>query len=390
MKPYFLILLTLILYVLQAPAQHCHYGGVVPDNPSHAMTSFTNNDEAETLIHRMVDLVGLKPNFEILPGNVGNAAAITRGGVRYIIYNGAFMADVQAATKTDWGAISILAHEVGHHLNGHTLDDQGSRPDTELEADEFSGFILQQMGASLSEALIAVRTLTSEEGSDTHPPRNERIAAVKKGWKKGEAKAGPTKTEVAAELPREAPDEIEPLLTGGPPAVPPPSMPEVAPPSELPPPAPRMVTVKVPCRHRVACQHRLPCKHRVACQHRAPCQHRTACRHRVACQHRVACRHRAPCQHRTACQHRIACRHVFMTAYGPRRAHAFDQAHAFDTAHPYDQAHAYDQAHPYDQQHAYDQAHPYDPAHSHHTQHPYDPAHPFDPEHDFDLETHIH
>ena len=38
--------------------------------------------------------------------------------------------------------MTLLAHEVGHHLNGHTIHRGGSTPELELEADEFAGFIL--------------------------------------------------------------------------------------------------------------------------------------------------------------------------------------------------------------------------------------------------------
>jgi hypothetical protein len=92
------------------------------------------------------------------------------------------MERVRRTTNTDWSAISILAHEIGHHLQGHTLLRGGSRPEIELQADRYSGYVLQRMGASLDEAQIAMRNLGSQSGSATHPGRDARLAAIANGW----------------------------------------------------------------------------------------------------------------------------------------------------------------------------------------------------------------
>ena len=99
---------------------------------------------------------------------------------RYILYSLQFMERIKDKTHTDWSSISILAHEIGHHLSGHTLDGLGSRPKKELEADRFSGSILQKMGATLDQATV---NTFSEEGSRTHPGMSARVAAVTNGWK---------------------------------------------------------------------------------------------------------------------------------------------------------------------------------------------------------------
>jgi len=100
---------------------------------------------------------------------------------------------INSATGNKWAAISILAHEIGHHLNGHTLDKVGSRPQTELEADEFSGFVLRKMGATLEEAQSAMALIASMKGSHTHPAKNDRLAYIATGWKSA-AEAGSTAT----------------------------------------------------------------------------------------------------------------------------------------------------------------------------------------------------
>ena len=110
----------------------CDYYGL--SNPSSVTlsNSFASNSEAEEIIKYMLALQGLSPKMIISEGNVQNAAAITENGKRYIVYNPSFMMKVINNTGSNWSAVSILAHEVGHHLNGHTLDGQGSRPDKEI------------------------------------------------------------------------------------------------------------------------------------------------------------------------------------------------------------------------------------------------------------------
>ncbi len=134
---------------------------------------------------------GLPANFEILAADVPNACAVIQcpnnnDCSRYLLYNQEFIIRVKNATNTDWSAISILVHEIGHHLSGHTLEAGGSRPKIELEADKFSRYILRKMNASLEESLVAIRTLASEEGSSTHPPKHSRLAAITNGWKQAD------------------------------------------------------------------------------------------------------------------------------------------------------------------------------------------------------------
>lgn len=138
---------------------------------------------ARDIVKEIIDVVGLTPRFEMREANIDNAAAVIVNGKRYILYNTNFLNAVNNASRTDWAAVSILAHEIGHHLNGHTLVNGGSNPADELEADEFSGFVLRKMGASLADAQAAMAVLSDERDSATHPGRNSRLAAINNGWK---------------------------------------------------------------------------------------------------------------------------------------------------------------------------------------------------------------
>ncbi len=151
---------------------------------------YSSNLEAEKVIDDILGNIGLYRNFIIKEcPNISNAVAasvLSSSGYleRYIIYDKQFLTRVKNTTNTDWGAISILAHEIGHHLNGHNLVSGITNYDAELQADEFSGFVLAKMGASLDESLRAINSFGSEENSETHPKKSNRIGAISRGWNK--------------------------------------------------------------------------------------------------------------------------------------------------------------------------------------------------------------
>ncbi|WP_133272400.1 M48 family metalloprotease [Hymenobacter radiodurans] len=137
------------------------------------------------MLREITDVVGLKPRFELRSTTeVQNAAAVVYNGQRYLLYNPQFVGAVNQAGRTDWAGISILAHEMGHHLNGHTLRAGGSNPTDELEADEFSGFVLRKMGASLAQAQAAMAVIADDQASATHPGRPTRLKAIGEGWQR--------------------------------------------------------------------------------------------------------------------------------------------------------------------------------------------------------------
>ena len=72
-------------------------------------------------------------------------------------------------------------------MNGHTISASGSQPKLELEADEFSGFVLRKMGASLGESQAAMKVLASINASRTHPGKYDRLTSIETGWNKADA-----------------------------------------------------------------------------------------------------------------------------------------------------------------------------------------------------------
>ena len=157
---------------------------------------FRSLGAAERAADRIMEEAGLRADFEIVvePGSDNAAAGIAYPcgrlpGCRVIVYDPEFLRDIERQTD-EWGPISIMAHEVAHHLQGHTVFGEGSIPPNELDADFFSGFILQKMGASLESAQAAMRLIASPRGSSSHPPRRERLEYIARGWRKAAADGG--------------------------------------------------------------------------------------------------------------------------------------------------------------------------------------------------------
>ncbi|SOD96131.1 M48 family metalloprotease [Spirosoma fluviale] len=133
-------------------------------------------------INSILKFSGLASNFKIYSASIDNAIATVIDNKRYILYDPRLLSYTDIKSGSYWSSMSILAHEIGHHLSGHTITSKGSNPRDELEADKYSGFILYKLGATLDDATNAIRTLGSETGSTTHPPKSERIEAITQGW----------------------------------------------------------------------------------------------------------------------------------------------------------------------------------------------------------------
>lgn len=168
--------------------------------------NFASKEHAERVVDMIVRPLGLRRNFTLVPcPNINNAAAVTyEDGVRYIVYDNAFMDSIDVSSNTNWASVSIVAHEVGHHLQGHTLRRVSleQRRENELEADEFSGSALFKMGASLYQAQAAIRNSpdVDDEETSTHPKKWRRLEAIKRGYENAKSQGAPPSDEPAPTL----------------------------------------------------------------------------------------------------------------------------------------------------------------------------------------------
>ncbi|MGJ8685757.1 MAG: hypothetical protein ACSHWW_14090 [Nonlabens sp.] len=156
--------------------------------------SFDSTEEAIEIIDKIVSKVGLERNFRIMSGNVPNAVAVIKptseGHERFIIYSQSFISNLKESSKSYWSSIGVLAHEMAHHFNGHTLLVGGSRPSIELEADKFAGFVLAKMDANISQAQSMFNNdlMYQEHENETHPATSARLEAIAVGWENGRDK----------------------------------------------------------------------------------------------------------------------------------------------------------------------------------------------------------
>jgi hypothetical protein len=149
---------------------------------------FGASSEADQIVEQIVDAVSLSKNFVVKSSDCKNALATVSGGKRFILYNTSFLEKFKKDARTKWAAYCVLAHEIGHHLNGHDFETKDSklRKQMELQADIFAGGVLHKMGATLDEAKAGIELLQNQEGSETHPPARARSEAIANGWKKSE------------------------------------------------------------------------------------------------------------------------------------------------------------------------------------------------------------
>jgi hypothetical protein len=119
---------------LSVPTQNrCSYSGTAWEDE---LYRFDDNAQVETWIKEILTAGNATQNFKIVPTNVENIAAIVDNGQRYLLYSLDF---IQKAAPIDvYGA---LAHEIGHHVNGHSLTAE-RRQTEESEADFFMGYVL--------------------------------------------------------------------------------------------------------------------------------------------------------------------------------------------------------------------------------------------------------
>lgn len=189
--------IILVLFIQITIAQKLDYGNdlsAIKICNAIQGNNFSSESEADNALDKILNVIGASKRFVLQPcDNINNAVALSYKGIRYIMYDPEFMQ--MLSYSNNWSNMFVLAHEVGHHINGHSVDALLSMADIvskvplskkriqELEADEFAGFVLGRLGATLSDATSAVSKMSDGDDSySTHPNRSKRIAAITKGF----------------------------------------------------------------------------------------------------------------------------------------------------------------------------------------------------------------
>jgi hypothetical protein len=173
-------------------------------DPATTVARTTSAGAAKQIIQNILKAVDMKGTIEVAPSfKVPNAAAAVYKSKRYIAYNPAFVSAIDRVSGNKWATIAIFAHELGHHIYGHTDKRLTSNPDIELQADTFTGHALRKMGASLEDAQITMKLIASRRGSATHPARHDRLGSIALGWSKADIQMGGDGYVAKQEVPEE-------------------------------------------------------------------------------------------------------------------------------------------------------------------------------------------
>jgi len=164
---------------------------------------------AEPIIENMIDRIltigniSQKYNVCRMPRS-SNAIAAIYDNKRLIAYDPVFLNNLaHQSGELHWGKVTVLAHEIGHHIHRHTdklpalkklpkMKQLALRRQYELQADQFAGKALANMGASLENAQALIKVMKVHQNVDfsTHPDANKRVSAVTRGWEIGCKQAG--------------------------------------------------------------------------------------------------------------------------------------------------------------------------------------------------------
>jgi hypothetical protein len=184
MRKHFLLFVSILTFCFcTTKAQRVNSCGYVIPPKSYLRSNFKSVYEAADIVKLMLDSVKWKENFRLKEQNgINNAYATMVNQVRWIVYDNDFLENLDAYAATKWASISVMAHEMGHHYFNHVLKNQGSTIPSEIEADKFSGYVMNRLGATMEQSLAAMQKIGTDRASSTHPAKSDRLIAIKGGW----------------------------------------------------------------------------------------------------------------------------------------------------------------------------------------------------------------
>lgn len=211
LKPHFpkLILAQMVLFfvsatvveaqIAMAPLKRlpaiitCHVGGeeyqLTPNRQLIRRMQFAPDDvETQKIFQEVEPYTELRIHIYTIPvkENINVEICPSDEGMNFIAFSADWLQRLYDETATKWALYGVVAHEIAHFVKAHDRTRVGSDPVIELEADRYAGEVLGRMGASFSQARAAYDSdLLRKVHGETHPPIEDRIAAVRQGWLKG-------------------------------------------------------------------------------------------------------------------------------------------------------------------------------------------------------------
>jgi hypothetical protein len=143
----------------------------------------------DKILKYITDEIGIAQNFVLkYCANTSNAVAVInpfQKNKRYILFDGEYFSKLYNNDK--YSAVFIIAHEVGHHLNGHTISSNNENildlQKQELESDYFAGFIMFRLGATENDIIKTINKFSEPDNDfSSHPKNHKRINYALKGF----------------------------------------------------------------------------------------------------------------------------------------------------------------------------------------------------------------
>ena len=124
------------------------------------------------------------PALAMQKTNTPRVSVTTKGGA--VLYNPYFLTNA-AYWGGPWAPIGLLAREVGRLAAPQTncLQGDGVALTENQKAEFVAGFVLGRMGASLEEALQAMKAANPPGANQS--VRAEQLLAIEQGWQKGQS-----------------------------------------------------------------------------------------------------------------------------------------------------------------------------------------------------------
>jgi hypothetical protein len=131
------------------------------------------------VVAKIRQVLSITPTFQIfIAEDEDNAYATVAGGKKILVVDVGFLEKLDGIAGTQWAAIQVIAHEVGHHIAGF-----GPTPHkSELNADYWSGQAVQRLGAALKASTAAILAVGTDFDTASHPKKTTRAAIIERGW----------------------------------------------------------------------------------------------------------------------------------------------------------------------------------------------------------------
>ena len=137
--------------------------------------SIDNQDILE-MVAEICEASDIELDFKVIAANVPSIAAVVDGENRYLLYSNVFVRFLKYKKPLLY---FILAHEIGHLVLSHDLNDR-FRMNEEMSADEFAGRAMYRLYDDLPVLLDFIKD--EKYAYDTLNPFTERLINIKTGW----------------------------------------------------------------------------------------------------------------------------------------------------------------------------------------------------------------